>query len=305
MASQAEHHAAANTGEWTAIVLAGERPEGDPLAKELGVPAKALIRVGGKTMLARVVTSLLGSQAIKRVLVIAQQIDLLAASEPSDVLSDPRVELAQSGNGIATSIEAVIGTDKAPWPVLVTTADNALLTPERVDAFLSQVGECDVAVGLGERSIVERDYPQTRRTWLKFSDGHFSGANLFALRTSRCLPAVQHWQAVEQDRKKGIKLIASFGPALLFRVLTRAIGLSDGLARVGHRMGLEAKAIILDSEAPIDVDKKEDIELVELILACRPAKLVASALPMPVEEARTFDAWPEGSGQRAPTALRS
>jgi GTP:adenosylcobinamide-phosphate guanylyltransferase len=277
LARWTETDAPTDCGEWTALVLAGERPDGDPLANELRVPAKALIEIGGKTMLSRVVAALLDSSKIKRVLVLAQMIDWIAELEPSDILSDPRVELARSGNGIATSIEAVIGTRQAPWPVLVTTADNALLTSERVDGFLDQVGSADVAVGLGERSIVEQDFPETKRTWLKFSDGHFSGANLFALKSERCLPALRHWQAVEQDRKKGIKLIASFGPVLLARVLTRTIGLMDGLAKAGQKMGFSAKAITLDAEAPIDVDKIEDIELVERIIALRPAKLIPSS----------------------------
>lgn len=282
MVSWTETSTCADGGEWTAIVLAGERPDGDPLANELGVPAKALIEIGGKTMLSRVVAALLDSSQIKRVLVLAQKIDRIAELEPSDVLSDPRVELARSGNGIATSIEAVIGTRQAPWPVLVTTADNALLTSERVDEFLDQVGSADVAVGLGQRSIVEQEFPETKRTWLKFSDGHFSGANLFALKTEHCLPALRHWQAVEQDRKKGLKLVASFGPILLARVLTRTIGLMDGLAKAGQKMGFSAKAVILDAESPIDVDKIEDIELVERIIALRPSNLVRSSQRMPV-----------------------
>ena len=282
MASWTETNAPTDCGEWTAIVLAGERPDGDPLARELGVPAKALIEIGGKTMLSRVLQALLDSPKIKRVLVLAQQIDQIAVSGPSDVLNDPRVDTARSGNGIATSIEAVIGTRQAPWPVLVTTADNALLTSERVDDFLTQSEGADVAVGLGERSIVEQDFPDTKRTWLKFSDGHFSGANLFALTTERCLPALRHWQAVEQDRKKGLKLIASFGPILLLRVLTRTIGLKDGLAKSGKKMGFDAKTVVLDAEAPIDVDKNDDLELVERILAQRPTKLLPSSQKKPV-----------------------
>lgn len=302
MAFHAQAKATAKTGEWTAIVLAGERPAGDPLATELGVRAKALIEINGKTMLSRVVHALLISAKIKRVLVLAQQIELIAESEPSDVLRDPRVELAKSGNGIATSIEAVIGTSQAPWPILVTTADNALLTAERVDAFLSEARKCDVTVGLGERSIVEQEFPETRRTWLKFSDGHFSGANLFALRNNRCLPAVKHWQAVEQDRKKGLKLIASFGPGLLVRALTRTIGLKDGLARAGRKMGLTAKAVILDAEAPIDVDKKEDVELVGRILSDRPARLAVPVAATRKDQAPVSDAWPEKLAQPARTA---
>lgn len=93
---------------------------------------------------------------------------------------------------------------------------------------------------------------------------------------------MRHWQAVEQDRKKGLKLIASFGPILLLRVLTRTIGLKDGLAKSGKKMGFDAKTVVLDAEAPIDVDKNDDLELVERILAQRPTKLLPSSQKKPV-----------------------
>ena len=260
---------APDRGRWTAIVLAGERPGGDPLARELAIPAKALIVVEGKTLINRVITALLQSAEIARIVVLAQDTQTLMAREGSGILSHARVTLMQSGNGIATSIMAIAGTGHAPWPVLVTTADNALLTTARVDTFLSSIGALDIAVGVGERRIVEREFPKTRRTWLKFSDGQFSGANLFALRTARCRNALAHWADIEVDRKRGLKLIASFGAGLLFRVLTRTIVFEAALAEAGHRLGGRAAPVVLDAEAPIDVDKMSDLQLVREILARR------------------------------------
>ena len=267
--------------DWTAIVLAGERPDGDPLAKGLGVPAKALIEIEGRTMLSRVVRALLDSDRVARVVILAQDTGLISSGEPSDLLSDPRVALMASGNGIASSLRSILGTPDAPWPVLVTTADNALLTGRRVQSFLSCAGGCDIGVGVSERSVVESRFPGTRRTWLKFRDGHYSGANLFAFNSDQCLPAIDHWREVEQDRKKGIKLIASFGPSLLLTFLLRRVGFEKGLGMASRKMGLVAKPVVLDAEAPIDVDKPEDLELVRQILAQRlhderPAKPVIS-----------------------------
>ncbi len=257
---------------WTAIVLAGERPEGDPLAHSHDVPAKALIRVGGHTLLERVVRALLDSPGIADVVVLAQDIERLRTGEPSGVLQHPEVRMLTSGRGISTSIAAVAGTADAPWPLLVTTADNALLTPARVSAFLAGAGRCDIALGFAERSVVEARFPDTRRTWLKFRDGHFSGANLFAFRGPASLRALDHWSAVEQDRKKGLRLIASFGPVLLLRALTRTIGLREGLSRIGRRWGMDAGVVVLDAEAPIDVDKPADLALVRRILEQREAQ---------------------------------
>ena len=48
-----------------AIVLAGVRPTGDPVAEAAGVPCKAFIPVGGKPMVLRVLDALEASPKIK------------------------------------------------------------------------------------------------------------------------------------------------------------------------------------------------------------------------------------------------
>lgn len=255
--------------EWTAIVLAGERPGGDPLADELDMPMKALIRIRGTTLLDHVLAPLLKVPRIKRIIVLAQNTETLSRADPLCLLGHDRVSLFRSGNGIATSIAEIAGTSVAPWPVFVTTADNALLTQDRVETFLDQAHDSDIAIGVGERKIVEREFPGTKRTWLKFSDGHFSGANLFAFSSPRCLDALNMWSMVESDRKKGLKLIASFGPALLLRALTRTIAFSAAIEKASSRLGCTARPIVLDAEAPIDVDKMADLELVGQILESR------------------------------------
>lgn len=250
-------------------MLAGERPGGDPLARACGAPSKALIRIDGRTMLGIVVHALLASRDIGRVVILAQQAEMIWESEAAWAGCDERVHFVRSGDGIAGSIAALAGTESAPWPVLVTTADNALLTHDRVEAFLNAADETDITIGVGERTIVEAVYPQTKRTWLKFRDGQFSGANLFALMGPACNAALEHWSAVEQDRKKGLKLVASFGPWILLQVLLHRLTFEQALTRAGKALGCTAKYVILDAEAPIDVDKADDYLLVQRILRDR------------------------------------
>jgi hypothetical protein len=151
----------------------------------------------------------------------------------------------------------------------VTTADNALLTPARIETFLSNVGKSVIAVGVSERSSVEAMYPKARRTWLKFRDGEFSGANLFALSSPTCVSVLDHWSAIESDRKKGWKLIASFGPWLFLQVALLRLTFAVAIDRAGMKLGCTAKPIVLDAEASIDVDKIDDYALVAEILASR------------------------------------
>lgn len=255
---------------WTALLLAGQRPGVDPLAAHFGETWKALVPVRGQPMLSRVARTLLDCPSIDRIVVLAQAPAALTATPGTAWLAhEPRVEFAVSIASISQSVSAAAGA-LAPWPVLVTTADHALLTPAMVEDFVAGVGDADVAVALVERANLLGRYPGNRRTWLTFRGGAYSGANLFALTGERARAALDLWAGVEQDRKKGWKLVAAFGPLLLVRALTRTVTLQAGLAAAGRRLGLTARPVVLrQPEAAIDVDKPADHELAESILSAR------------------------------------
>lgn len=251
-------------GSWTAIVLAGQRPGENAFARNNGVALKALIPVGGQPMIARVVDALLAVPAIGDIVILAQEPDRLRPALPDD----PRIRTAWAQSGISRSIRAVAGRDAA-YPILIVTADHALLTPQMVETFLGGSAG-DISVAAVERKVVEAAYTQTKRTWLRFSDGDYSGANLFALRTEGAQRALDLWARVEQDRKKALKLLTSFGPILALRALTRTISFGKALRTAGRKVGLDAHVVPLPfAEAAIDVDKPEDLELVQQIVAGR------------------------------------
>lgn len=255
---------------WTAIILAGERPEGDPLAEHCNVPYKALIKLDGKSMLAYVAEALLTSSHIGKIVIMAQDPKALITDEILSLVKEGRIEFVESNDGIATSVDSIAGTEIAPWPVLVTTADNALLTPEIVGSFLNGHDDQDVTVGVVARDTVLAAYPQTQRTWLKFRCGAYSGANLFALHSDASRSALTLWSSVEQDRKKSWKIFAKFGPWLMLRSISRTIGFKDAMSAAGDRLSLRAQPVeIAIAEAAIDVDKPDDLELVDEILIQR------------------------------------
>ena len=170
---------------WTALLLAGQRPGVDPLAAHFGETWKALVPVRGQTMLSRVARTLLDCPSIDRIIVLAQAPSALTATSDTAWLArEPRIEFSASMASISQSVAGAAGT-LAPWPVLVTTADHALLTPAMVEDFISGVGDADVAVALVERANLLGRYPGNKRTWLKFRGGAYSGANLFALTGER------------------------------------------------------------------------------------------------------------------------
>jgi GTP:adenosylcobinamide-phosphate guanylyltransferase len=249
-----------------AIVLAGSRPGPDPLLTGSGASTKALLPIAGQPMLVHVVRALRASPLVGPITVLAQNSAELAAK--AELAAFAELHFADSGQGISSSLAAALPPGDAP--VLVTTADNVLLTPSMVAEFLAGAEASDVAVAMVERDVLFSRYPQSQRTWLKFRGGWWSGANLFRLRGRRVLPLLDFWGRIERDRKKGFKIVAAFGPGLLVGTLLRMFTIQQGVGRAGRRFGLDATVVPMsEPEACIDADKPADIELIERIMADR------------------------------------
>ena len=249
---------------YTAIVLAGSRPGRDEFAHQFGTDMKALIDVCGEPMVRRPVRALLESASVARVIVLSQSPERIADVIPKD----PRLDFRQSEGTIAETMLAICDDPQTRWPLLVTTADHALLGPETVDEFARGALCADIAIGIVERANLLARLPHTERTWLKFRGGAYTGANLFALKSPAVRPATELWRSVEQDRKKAWRVMSLLGPMVLLCVALRLVSIDDVLSRLGARLGLDIKAVRLSNPlAGVDVDKPADHTLVEAILA--------------------------------------
>jgi GTP:adenosylcobinamide-phosphate guanylyltransferase len=252
--------------KYTAIVLAGSRPGRDAFAESFGTDLKALIPVAGEPMVRRPVRALLASESVHQVIVLSQAPERIAAVLPDD----SRIVMRMSEGTIAETMLGLCQEPGTQWPLLVTTADHALLDSGTLDEFCRSAQGADLAVGVVERTLLTRRVPNTRRTWLKFRGGAYTGANLFALGSPKVGPAIELWRSVEQDRKKGWRLIALLGPAVSIGAALQLLGIDAVLTRLGRKLGLKVIAVRLSNPlAGIDVDKAEDHALAEAILAGR------------------------------------
>lgn len=251
---------------WTAIVLAGSRPGADPFAAAHGTDLKALIPVAGKPMVRRPVEALLASGRIAAIRVFAQQPGRIAPALPVD----GRLSVEASGATIAETLEALCLDSAVAWPLLVTTADHALLDGGMIDEFCDRAEGADIAIGVVEQRVMRERFADSQRTWIRFRGGAYSGANLFALRSPRVLPALELWRLVEQDRKRAWRLLWLMGPISFLAAALRLRTLDRTLDHVGSRFGLTVRAVPLSNPlAAIDVDKPADLRLVEAIVEDR------------------------------------
>jgi GTP:adenosylcobinamide-phosphate guanylyltransferase len=246
-------------------LLAGSRPGGDPFAARYGAAMKALIPIAGEPMVLRPLRALLASKSVEDVRILTQEPDLLAPVLPDA----PGWSVEPSRGTIAETLEAICTAEDARWPLLVTTADHALLDAAMIDQFCADAEGADLAIGVVTKSALEKRLPQSRRTWIGLRRGKYTGANLFAFGSPKAMKAVALWREVEQDRKKGWRLLLALGwPGLLG--LLRIRTLDQTMAAMGRRFGLNLRAVRLrDPLAAVDVDKPQDHELVTAILEDR------------------------------------
>lgn len=248
-----------------ALVLAGSRPGApDPVAVTEGAAHKSLVEIAGRPMLAHVVAAL-RLAGIARIAV--------SANEPAvrDLALDLGCEVVPTGAGPSASV--ALGLDMLGAPLLVTTSDHALLRPEWVTDFLADTPPgSDVAVLLARREAIEAAMPGSRRTYLRFADGQWSGCNLFLLASERAGRAIDTWKMVEADRKRPWRIAARLGLGMLAGYVLGRLTLATAIARLGTRIGVNASLVpARDGLAAVDVDKPSDLADARAIMALRSA----------------------------------
>jgi GTP:adenosylcobinamide-phosphate guanylyltransferase len=251
---------------WHALVLAAGRGPDDPMAKAHGVANKAVIAVAGRPMLARVVGTLREAGPVASIMVAIESRGIATA-----VLGDDIETIAAAASAPA-SVMAAIASGRLAYPVLVTTADHPLLTPDMVRHFCQSTEQsgADMTVGLATAETILAAYPDAIRTFFNLGGTRVSGCNLFALRNDKGLRLLARWQYLEAVRKKPWRLVAAFGIAPLLRFVTGTLTPARAFDAVSRRLGLTLAPVMMpQAEAAIDVDKPADKELAERILARR------------------------------------
>jgi hypothetical protein len=159
-------------------------------------------------------------------------------------------------------------------PVLVTTADHALLSPEMIDYFCSSARDtgCDLVAAVADHETIAAAYPGMRRTVTRLKDGAFCGCNLFAFMTSRARQAADFWRRVERQRKKPWRVVGALGPVVVVRYLIGLLTLDEALSRLSRRLEMRIGVVKMPfAEAAVDVDTVSDWRFVEKIAAAKHA----------------------------------
>ncbi|MEM9386363.1 MAG: NTP transferase domain-containing protein [Pseudomonadota bacterium] len=257
-----------------AVVLAGERPGGNALARARGVRSALLMDLEGRALIDWALTAIANS-GIERMLLVGPGNGLSESPAVRRWSEREEVDWVAPAPGPAAS--AIAGAERAgTWPLLLTSADHALLRPSTVREFCAKaqaLASADVVVGLVPADRVRERFPDNQRTWLRFQDGDCCGSNLFYLRTPGALRALRFWQSLEALRKHPPRMAYKLGPLVLARYLAGLLTRDAALAHIGSRCEATIRAVLLDSaELAVDVDSPADYTLAAQVLRDRPAE---------------------------------
>ncbi len=259
-------HLDPETHHLSAIVLAGDRTKEDSLINHSEADCKALIDIDGVPMVRRVIDALKQSVVVNKILLSGPQADELTTDEPlSGWVSAGEVDWQPPQATPSTSAYAAMQSLPLTEPILLTTADHPLLTPEIVDAFGRQslADDVDVTVGLAPYGLVQEAYPDMKKTVLRFSDGEFCGCNLFAFLTPEGRRVANFWRKIEQERKKPRVVIGLLGWRAVLRYRFGFLSLEEALTKLSKRLGLRLRVVILPyANAAVDVDSISDLVMV-------------------------------------------
>lgn len=255
---------------FTIIVLAAQRDGRlDPLAAEAGVSHKCLVPIGGRPLLAHVLGALAEVEGVEHVRIAVEPgADELLRAVPAPASLD--VGFVASAASIADSVYAA--AQGTTGPVIITTADNVLLTAAAVRQVADglRAGQ-DGVLALARKEDVLSAHPEGQRRFYRFRDGEFSNCNLYGL-SRRGLAFAETFREGGQFAKNPMRLARAFGLFNLALMRSGLITLDQAMERLGRRFRLKACAVVLEDGAhAIDVDNKRTYGIAAQLLDRRAA----------------------------------
>jgi GTP:adenosylcobinamide-phosphate guanylyltransferase len=259
---------------YAGLVLAGRREGVDPFAESVGASHRALIPVCGVPMLLRVLRCLEAARDVSNTTVSIDRPQLLReVPDIASAMEAGRLRVHPSQQSVSHSVaDSLDQLGLASQPVLVTTADHALLTPAMADHCTAAAGasDADLLVGMVSKRVLRAAHPGSTRTYIPLRGDAWSGANLFVFRTPAARRAAEFWMRAERHRKRPWRLAGAISPGALLRFALGRLDLGGAFAYLSRTVGCRVAPLALPfAEAAIDVDRPADLALAERILASR------------------------------------
>ena len=252
----------------TILILAGQRSgKLDPLAERFGVSHKALVPIKGKTLIAHVLETVSAAFPDSSILISIEDFSALKA--------DPVVTRLQREGRIsgimaqANIVDSVAAAAVSAFPLMVTTADNVLVSEDALHSLAREgrKGDSDSVIVLSSKEAIIAAHSGGKDRFYRFADGEFSNCNLFWIGNERAMKAAEAFRSGGQFLKVKGRMLKAFGILNLLRFKSGLFNLDTMFGHVSRKLGARVKPLILhDGRLAIDVDHNRSYAMVEEIL---------------------------------------
>ncbi len=253
-----------------AVVMAGGIPNPeDPLYTFLKGDAKALVDVAGKPMIQWVLDALSGAKRVENVILVGlSSKNQLTCKKPLYFVSNQGRMLAN----IVAGVDKALELNEDSEYVLLVSSDIPALRPEMVDWLVDTCMETqdDLYYGICPRDVMEKRFPNSKRTYTKLKDIELCGSDINVIHVSMVTEPehMKLWEALIGSRKNALRQASMIGWDTAFQLATRSITLEDLVEKACRRIGVNGRVIVWDQAEPcMDVDKPHQLELLRTDLA--------------------------------------
>jgi len=252
------------------LVLAGRRAAAlDPLAAKLGVSHKALVPVAGEAMIGRVLR--IAAEALPQApLFVSVEDFAVIADEPTVARFHAEGRLNPVGAEYSIVESVVEASRTTGFPLLITTADNVLMTVEgfRAIAEAGSAPGVDGVVMMAEKEDILAAHPDGQRRFYRFRGGAYSNCNLFWITGEQSFVGIGSFRYGGQFAKRKMDAVRALGLGALLLYLSGLVTLEGMFRHFSRRFGIRIVPLVAkDGRLAIDVDNERTHRVAEEILA--------------------------------------
>ncbi len=243
------------------IVLAGG--DASQIMPSLEGP-KSLIKIAGRPMISYVMDALGQSNGLEEIVVA-----LPAGTEP-EAFAGLGARLITQTQGVVDAIDKAIGELGPDGYILVVSSDAPMISARAVNDFLSAcaASNAEIYYSVIPKDLTEKEFPGTRRTYIRLRDGTFTGGNVHLASKAAFLRTKGLGEQIFNKRKSPFGLVRLLGFGFVLKFLLGRLTIESLEAGAGRALGAKVKAVVTSfPELGVDVDKLEDLRIAEAHLA--------------------------------------
>lgn len=250
------------------ILPAGGRVD-DEFAARVGTHYKAIVQVGGRSVLGRIIEAVRSLPEIGRIVVIGPK---AVQEHPEAVGANIFLDEGETGpENIFRGLAALIGgapageersANDAPGRVLIVTTDLPFLTGDNLRRYIDLCPkDKDFTVPLIGKNAWSEAYPGADATFVKLKDGEWTTGCAYLATPAGLYRAKPHIERVFAVRKSKMGIAKLLGPVFVAKWLLNRLTVADVERKV--RQLLDCSAVAVPNSPPelaFDIDYLDDYE---------------------------------------------